>query len=334
MKKPRFAPQLLALLLGTVLGIVVLEAGLRWLGQPRRFRSTRVDETYRVPFHQPAVRRLPMSGSGPRFRVLVVGDSFTWGGGVLVEDSYPRRLERRLWAASLPVRIEVDVLSRPGWGTVTEAAVLAGRWDQLDPDLLVVGYVLNDPLPPSGAEHDRLTEPLRRRRPEPGWMRWLYRRSFLFDLVWDRLENTRQRRAYRDHYELLHSSEHPAWKRTRVAMKAMADLARDDGVPAVLVIFPVFDFERPETYAYADVHQIVRRAAHRAGYRVLDLLPTYRGVEGRRLPVVPFTDAHPNELAHRLAAESIARFLRRERLVPTGAPPAAGESETRPPPAP
>jgi hypothetical protein len=179
-----------------------------------------------------------------------------------------------------------------------------------------------------------LTEALRRRRPPRGWARWLYRRSFLFDLVWDRLENTRQRHAYRDHYELLHSSEHPGWKRTRVAMKAMADLARDDGVPAVLVIFPVFDFERLETYAYADIHQIVGRAAHRAGYRVLDLLPTYRGVEGRRLPVVPFTDAHPNELAHRMAAESIARFLRQERLVPAGAPPAGGEPETRPPPAP
>lgn len=299
------------------------------VGHRTSFRDTRVRERWHGPFHRPADREVPSPEPGPPFRILVVGDSFTWGGGVYVEDSYPRRLERRLWAADLPVRVEVETLSRPGWGTVEEAAALARRWEGLRPDLLVVGYVLNDPLPSSGAEQEGLRAPLERRRPETRWSRWLYRRSTVVRFVWERLENTRQRRAFRRHYDLLHSPEQPGWKQARRALGRMAAFARRDGVPAVLVIFPVFDFEQLQDYAYQDVHRLVRRVGRGRGYQVLDLLPAYRAVEGRRLALVPFTDAHPTELAHRLAAEEIARFLLAEGLVPDGEPEEGdGEAET------
>jgi hypothetical protein len=190
----------------------------------------------------------------------------------------------------------------------------------LAPDLLLIGYVLNDPLPTSGAEQNQIREPLQRRRPGSVASRWLYRHSFVFDLVWDRVENTRQRRAFRQHYEQLHEAEYSGWRAAEEALQAMVDLATADGVPAVLLIFPVFDFETVEQYAYTDIHRSLRHTARSQGFRVLDLLPTYRGVDGRRLPVVPFTDAHPNEIAHRMAAQSIARFLQRQGLVPTASP--------------
>lgn len=317
-KSRSVAASLAALALGIVLGLIVLESLVRLLGHQRRFQSTRIEERHKAPFTRPADRALPEPGSGPPFRILVVGDSFTWGGGVLVEDSYPWRLERRLWAASLPVRIEVKVLSRPGWAAADEARALKVRWRDLSPDLLLVGYVLNDPLPAPGVEQEALREPLQHRFPQQGPGRWLYRHSYLFDLVWDRLENTRQRHAFRAHYELLHDPEYRGWQRARVALGSMARLAAADGVPAVLAIFPVFDFERLDEYAYADIHRRVQRAARGRGFRVLDLLPAYRGVEGRRLAVEPFTDAHPSELAHRIAAQAIADFLMKNQLVPTG----------------
>lgn len=316
-------PPLLALSFGIALGAGLLEGLVRLAGHKERHASTKVEAQYKAPWHRPDYRPIPEPGSGPVFRIVTVGDSFTWGDGVLAEDAYPRRLERLLWARDLPVRVEVHIISRPGWSSADEASALAARWDRLRPDLLIVGYVLNDPLPPPGAANEALREPTHRRRPDEGLSTWLYRHSFLYSLVWDRLENTRQRRAFREHYELLHSPDQPGWKRARYSLRSMQKLAAEDDVPAVLVIFPVFDFEDWDRYAYTDIHHLLRHTGRSMGYEVLDLLPTYRGVEGVRLPVVPFTDAHPDELAHRLAAQSIAEFLLKEELIPTRVPEAA-----------
>lgn len=49
---------------------------------------------------------------------------------------------------------------------------------------------------------------------------------------------------------------------------------------------------------------------------MLDLLEAYRGVDVYRLALVPYTDAHPNELAHRIAADFILDYLARARFVP------------------
>ncbi|MEZ5330569.1 MAG: SGNH/GDSL hydrolase family protein [Thermoanaerobaculia bacterium] len=326
----KVVPPLLALAFGIALGATLLEGLVRLAGHRRRHVSTKIEAHYTAPWSRPDYRPIPEPGSGPVFRIVVVGDSFTWGDGVLAEDAYPHRLEHLLWARHLPVRVEMHVISRPGWSSADEASALAARWPGIEPDLLIVGYVLNDPLPPPGAANEALREPTRRRRPAPGLSIWLYRHSFLFDLVWDRLENTRQRNAFREHYETLHDPDEPGWKRARYALRSMQKLAAADSVPAVLAIFPVFDFENWDDYAYADIHRLVRHVGKGMGYEVLDLLPIYRGVDGVRLPVVPFTDAHPNELAHRMAAQALADFIIEEKLVPTEAPEAVGSGTPSP----
>ena len=52
------------------------------------------------------------------------------------------------------------------------------------------------------------------------------------------------------------------------------------------------------------------------GIPVFDLFEVYRDIEGRRLPVTPFTNPHPNELAHRLAADAILDELVGAELLP------------------
>ena len=62
-----------------------------------------------------------------------------------------------------------------------------------------------------------------------------------------------------------------------------------------------------QSYPFADVHAKVAQAAAEAGARVLDLLPRYRGLDWRLLVVDGADDEHPNEIAHRIAAQAIAR---------------------------
>jgi hypothetical protein len=53
----------------------------------------------------------------------------------------------------------------------------------------------------------------------------------------------------------------------------------------------------------------VAEAARSAGARVVDLLPTFHGLRWDVLVVDGADDEHPNEVAHRIAANRILRAL-------------------------
>ncbi len=57
------------------------------------------------------------------------------------------------------------------------------------------------------------------------------------------------------------------------------------------------------------MHDRLHEALANEQVRFLDLLNDYRGRDPFRLQVIPFVDSHPNEIAHRLAAESIFEYL-------------------------
>lgn len=78
------------------------------------------------------------------FRILILGDSVTFGHGCLFETTYPRLLEERLRAWKPGVDWQVWNLSVPGYNTSQELAQLrevAARWQ---PDLAVVSFFIND----------------------------------------------------------------------------------------------------------------------------------------------------------------------------------------------
>src|SRR5262245_53708810 len=76
-------------------------------------------------------------------RLLAIGDSFTWGVGVKFEDTYPHRIERDLTLRRRESWEAVSLALR-GMNSVEEAEKLASEGLAYDPDVVVVGYVLND----------------------------------------------------------------------------------------------------------------------------------------------------------------------------------------------
>lgn len=106
----------------------------------------------------------PIHRNSNRVRVLVVGDSFTVGTGLRDLDArWPHRLERALDAATEPGTFEVVAFAQGGASVFTYASWLAeladggdlGRYGSnsyrsalTEPfDVVVVGYVFNDPVP-------------------------------------------------------------------------------------------------------------------------------------------------------------------------------------------
>jgi hypothetical protein len=88
-----------------------------------------------------------------KVRVLAVGDSFLYGTGVSDKDMiWAERLEQKLNTVAGSERFDVQSIAMHGASTLEESEWLTNDLlEMVDPDLIVVGYVINDVIP-SGQE--------------------------------------------------------------------------------------------------------------------------------------------------------------------------------------
>jgi hypothetical protein len=246
-------------------------------------------------------------------RAVFVGDSFTFGVGVLLDDTYPKRVERTL-SADRSEKWESVVFATPGAGTSQEAGVIESEAFAYEPDLLVLGYVLNDAEEPDSAERRRAqewTEHREARRHPPFW-----RHSAFLSLAADRIHATIENRERVRNQTDLYRDGAPGFTAVRSSIERIAKMARERGVPFVVAVFPLFANSLGADYPFAMVHAKVDDLCRRAGADVVDLLPYYRDLDWRLLVVEGALDEHPNELAHRIAAQALVAHIEEKLLSP------------------
>lgn len=238
-------------------------------------------------------------------RILVIGDSFAFGTGVRVEHLLSTRLEESL-EAERPGQFEVLNLAVPGYNTSHEMALLVHYGVRLDPDLVVIVFVLNDAS----------AQTLRRKGgapaalpPRPAWEG----RSLAFDHLRVRWQNRSRREAWARELHASFQADAPGWDRVRTAFELAAVLGRKKEFRVALVIFPLL-WDLGHDYPFREIHQTVATAARKSGIPVLDLLPAFGERDAESLWVHP-ADHHPNEEAHALAARALREFLDEQGLV-------------------
>ena len=145
-----------------------------------------------------ADREYPHAPASGVTRVVTVGDSFTFGQGVEIQEAWPSILERRLEKA------EVINLGVPGYGVDQQLLMLESRGLRFQPDIVVLGLHTPDIFRNTNASHGQYAKPLFRLgedgleltnvpTPPPGTPvpprdRGLLHRSKLFQMVFTRLE--------------------------------------------------------------------------------------------------------------------------------------------------
>jgi hypothetical protein len=303
--------ELLLLLCSAGAVLLLAEGAVRLLGagQPRPSGYAPVNTNRRAmqPRNTSGYRDLERTAARRpgRRRVVSLGDSFAWGAGVEFDDAYPQRLERGLnrrrgepW--------EVVNLALPGMNTVDHAAQLEQEGMAYGPDVVLLGFVLNDSEDAVAAETRRAADWEAAPAGPPGGA---LDRSALFRLVRVRLWATAENRRRIAGYRSMYAEDAPGWTAARRALRSMGALCRTRGVPFVVAIFPLFGNPLDEAYPFPDIHRKVTEAAAGAGAKVVDLLPAYRGLRWELLVVDGAADEHPNEIAHRIAARVILRAL-------------------------
>lgn len=242
-------------------------------------------------------------------RVMVLGDSFTEGQGVKEPDTYPRVLEKRLNDGGA-ARWEVRNCGRRG----ADFPLLFEIFEQIlrfEPDVVVYGMVLND-ADQSGEFHARQTyvndlildrgraTPEGRPLPDVGRFD-----SRLLGFVRDRLEARRTtRETTRWYLDMYGQPNRDGWARTQGYLKDMNRRLRERGARLLVASWPlIVNMEGGDPFEAATA--TVSRFCVTAGIPWHDLRPALRGRPTSSLWVHP-VDMHPNELAHKLAAENLA----------------------------
>jgi lysophospholipase L1-like esterase len=246
-------------------------------------------------------------------RVMVLGDSFTEGQGVKEPDTCVRVLEARLNAGGTQ-RWEVLNCGRRG----ADFPVLFEIFEQIlsyEPDVVVYGMVLND-ADQSKEFHARQTyvndlildrgRTTGEGRPLPDMGRF---ESRLLGFVRDRLETSRtSRETTRWYLDMYGEPNREGWTRTQGYLREMNRRLRERGGRLLVASWPlIVNLEGEDPFAAAT--ETVSRFCVAAGIPWHDLRPALRGHATPSLWVHP-VDMHPNELAQRLAAESLAPVVR------------------------
>ena len=238
--------------------------------------------------------------------ILGLGDSFTFGQGVRFEGTYLRRLELLLADSGRPMGIG----NAAQLGNDLEDICL--NYEKMTRQqrypLVIYGFVLNDFGLPGrrdivGLDYIDINNGGNQYRP---WRRW----SATANFVCHHIEAIRLDRVTRTAYlEVFEGGT--AEDGFRLLGKLNREINKNGG-RLVIVLFPLFyDFDH---YAFQGIHDKIADFCSRQDVPLLDLLPVFSEHEAEDLWVHAI-DHHPNEIAHRIAADEVFRFLSRERLL-------------------
>jgi lysophospholipase L1-like esterase len=232
-------------------------------------------------------------------RLLVLGDSVTFGAEVRTDEAYPAQMEEALHRAGRPWRVlnagvtsydagqEADWLEEFGW--------------QLEPDVVAIAFCRNDVYP-----SDRSNGKLRTATSAP--VSWLTEHSvvafYLERGVWFGQARLASRFGRQDAPPSFEAVEEP--------YRRLAARARERRVPVVLIVFPTLDLiEGRETDDYSERLQ---RLAKELGWGVIDLDAAFRDdVASLFLPNDP---VHPSAAGYRRAGQALAREVVERNLLP------------------
>ena len=246
-----------------------------------------------------------------RKRIVVLGDSITAGWGVEFNQTYPRVLESMLKKEG---DFEVIVLAKPGWNTVQELAAFEEIGLSYRPDMVIVGFCLNDP---ERARRDRVTRRLRRlslyREPE-GIMKPLVEHFMFFRLIYKIKEDFRVKKAFVDYINYLYSDEYQGWKHTVEAFRKLKELSLRHHFRLLVVIFPFLNYSL-KSYPFMKAHVKLHKLLSGFSIPYIDLLPLLKKYSNLSLMAEPGRDPHPNATVHRIAAEQIYNYIEKEGLL-------------------
>jgi hypothetical protein len=229
------------------------------------------------------------------FRIAMLGDSIVWGHGLELQDTFAKQLERML-NENTNKTFEVLNFGVSGYSTRQEVELYRVKASEYDPDLVIVGYCLNDFMESSV---------------EGSAFKSLYYGIFSKSYLYDHLRRVIAGVSYNQFGYMSDASQ--AQFDLREQFRLLDSYC--EGQRNVVVVFPHFvnDFDN---YIFSLEHCRIGDALSELNFSVLDLIDVYRDYDAGSFNQNEMDRVHPNAFGTRLAAQATMDFLIDKKLAP------------------
>ncbi len=273
-----------------------------------------------------------LPGASPeQYRIVALGDSCTFGKGVREEDCWPRQLETQLGELFVhsPLRASTAVVANlgvNGYAGATYARIFEELGVQLHPDLVVVGFNLND-FPNSIRAVDDyvfnqrrarklLSVELRDRLGRSAAYRWARQMYYHWNREKD-WENAEEfaRQARPD------ALDEPAWQEQVAYLTRIRNLAQEVDAHMAVFLFPYESQVYRDAFDRAPIERL-RSACKQLEVPFVDLAEEFRrAARASHLPKELFLKGdryHPNPHGYALVAEAVVSLILEQGWVQKG----------------
>jgi hypothetical protein len=264
------------------------------------------------------------------FRILVLGDSFTWGVGLDSEETIPFVMEANLQRKN--PNIEVVNAAIPADNTVRQLE----RFKDLiglgyEPSLVLLVYNINDiAFIPQLATHtydkDKVV-PVFQIEKGPNWemysekhgirgfIYWFEQRSKFIEFVVPRIGVLLRELGLLNSVEFSwvqktlegFQDNNPGWIESKRALRELNDICSRHDIPFVVAIYPML-VDGADRVKEKEVHKVIVRYLDELNIPSLDLLPVFEGKTARKY-WINYMDGHPNKEAHELVTKVLTPFI-------------------------
>jgi lysophospholipase L1-like esterase len=224
-------------------------------------------------------------------RVVLLGDSLTFGWGVEKEESFEHLLEQKFNAVA---PTELINFGTGNYNTTQEVNLFRQKGLAYSPDSVFLFYFIND------------AEPV----PAKSRYAWLAQ-SRLATFFWSRMKALAALRSpdagFGAYYAGLYRDAQPGWIQTKSAFVELRNLCAERGIQLKVVILP--ELHNLINYPFQAEHELLAQFLSMHGIAHIDLAPYFAGESDPSSLWVARDDAHPNAKAHRRIADASFPFL-------------------------
>lgn len=232
------------------------------------------------------------------YRIMMLGDSTTFGWGVRQEDTAAKFLERKLNANPPPGYNKVEVINTGvgNYDTVQEVTYYETLGRAFHPDLVVLVFFINDPEP----------VPVEKKS-------FLIDRSYLIAFATNRFDGVLRhigaRPDWKKYYAALYDDDRPGFQACKKALGSLADSTRSDGAKLLVAILPELHQINGDSYPFRAAHQKIQDVMATEHVPVVELIDGLKDHGPEETLWVTAMDDHPNAKANDLISNQLQQWI-------------------------
>lgn len=232
-------------------------------------------------------REFPYEKPNNTYRIVSIGDSYTFGFGADQDKTFSKILEKRLNEQHSGKTYEILNMGVGNYNAIQELASLKLEGIKYHPDHILWNFYIND------AEE---TQKLKPSFISTKLISMVYLKSFIYKMK----ASLNSKSNYVDFYKSTFQGESGA--RFIKTMDQLVELSQSQHIPLTVVLLP--DFRRLQNYPFAQEHLLVVNYFKSKGINVIDTVEAFDPQKEKEYWVA-HDDPHPNDGAHEIIAQKI-----------------------------